>query len=360
LVKLNPLKRMLIMELGVKTMEWRGGRLFILDQRLLPTEIRYLDCVSYKQVYDAIRSLAVRGAPAIGVAAGYGMALAAWEAIDKKAENFSKFLSQAGDYLVSSRPTAVNLSWAVQRINRLADQHKRLAPQKMSALILAEAEKIEQEDVAQCKKIGEWGESLLPSPCTVLTHCNAGSLATAGYGTALGVIYAAVLRGKRVQVFCDESRPLLQGSRLTAWELMQSGIPTTIICDDMAAQVMRDKGVDLVVVGADRIAGNGDFANKIGTYGLAALAHFHSIPFYVAAPTSTIDFSIDSGRGIPIEERDPAEVTEGMGKRTAPYGAQVYNPAFDITPAELVTSFITERGIHRPPFKTSLKDGLSG
>jgi methylthioribose-1-phosphate isomerase len=348
------------MELGVKTMEWRDGRLFILDQRLLPTEIKYLDCVSYRQVYDAIKTLAVRGAPAIGVAAGYGMALAAQEAIDNNAKNFSQFLFQAGDYLVSSRPTAVNLSWAVERIKRLTGTQGKPAPQKMLSLILEEAKKIEKEDVAQCKKIGEWGQSLLPDPCTVLTHCNAGSLATAGYGTALGVIYAAVLRGKRVQVFCDESRPLLQGSRLSAWELMQSGIPATIICDDMSAQVMRDKGVDLVIVGADRIAGNGDFANKVGTYGLAVLAHYHNIPFYTAAPTSTIDFNIKSGAEIPIEERDPVEITEGMGKRTAPYGAQVYNPAFDITPAELVTSFITERGIHRPPFETSLKDGLSG
>lgn len=348
------------MELGVKTMEWRDGRLFILDQRLLPTEIKYLDCVSYRQVYDAIKTLAVRGAPAIGVAAGYGMALAAQEAVDNNAKNFSQFLFQAGDYLVSSRPTAVNLSWAVERIKRLTGTQGKPASKKMLSSILEEAKKIEKEDVAQCKKIGEWGESLLPDPCTVLTHCNAGSLATAGYGTALGVIYAAVLRGKRVQVFCDESRPLLQGSRLSAWELMQSGIPATIICDDMSAQVMRDKGVDLVIVGADRIAGNGDFANKIGTYGLAVLAHYHNIPFYVAAPTSTIDFNIKSGAEIPIEERDPVEITEGMGKRTAPYGAQVYNPAFDITPAELVTGFITERGIHRPPFETSLKDGLSG
>jgi len=348
------------MELGVKTMEWRDGRLFILDQRLLPTEIKYLDCVSYRQVYDAIKTLAVRGAPAIGVAAGYGMALAAQEAVDNNAKNFSQFLFQAGDYLVSSRPTAVNLSWAVERIKRLTGTQGKPASKKMLSSILEEAKKIEKEDVAQCKKIGEWGESLLPDPCTVLTHCNAGSLATAGYGTALGVIYAAVLRGKRVQVFCDESRPLLQGSRLSAWELMQSGIPATIICDDMSAQVMRDKGVDLVIVGADRIAGNGDFANKIGTYGLAVLAHYHNIPFYVAAPTSTIDFNIESGDEIPIEERDPVEITEGMGRRTAPYGAQVYNPAFDITPAELVTGFITERGIHRPPFETSLKDGLSG
>lgn len=348
------------MELGVKTMEWRDGRLYILDQRLLPTDIQFIECTDHKMVFEAISTLAVRGAPAIGVAAAYGMVLSAGEALSAKGGDFRRKLEEAGDYLASSRPTAVNLFWAIDRMKRLADVRKGSKPEELYDLLLCEAQKIEEEDVAMCQAIGEWGQSLLPEECVVLTHCNAGSLATAGYGTALGVIYSAVSAGKKVRVFVDETRPLMQGSRLTAWELMQSGIHTTIICDNMAGHVLRDKGVDAVIVGADRIAKNGDVANKVGTYGLAVLADYHQVPFYVAAPTSTIDFSMVRGEDIPIEERDSSEITEGMGKRTAPFACEVYNPAFDVTPARLVSAIITERGIHRPPYEKSLRGGEGG
>jgi methylthioribose-1-phosphate isomerase len=336
----------------VKVLEWIGqagdGYLRLLDQTRLPTATEFLDCPELPSVWDAISRLVVRGAPAIGVAAGYGMVVAAQSA--GEGESFLRDLRASGDYLNSSRPTAVNLAWAVGRMMARAQKALAagLAVQAVREELLDEARGIQAQDERMCASIGQYAVELIRGCTGVLTHCNAGALATAGIGTATAGMYVAHAQGHRFCVYCDETRPLLQGARLTAWELMQAGIETVVICDNMAAQVMREHRVQMVIVGADRIAANGDAANKIGTYGLAIAARRHGIPFYVAAPYSTFDLSLPCGEGIPIEQRDGAEVANGFGRTTAPAGVRIYNPAFDVTPAELITALITDRGIIQP------------
>jgi methylthioribose-1-phosphate isomerase len=337
-----------------RTLEWVGdhaGYLRLLDQTRLPTELTYRDCRTVTDVWDAIRSLCVRGAPAIGVAAAYGVVLGVRE----------NGPTAASERLRTSRPTAVNLFWALERMDRIVAALPPALPRDdVARRLLAEARRIEEEDGRTCRAIGAAGAELLADGTGVLTHCNAGGLATAEYGTALAVLFTAAERGRRFRVYVDETRPLLQGARLTAWELRQAGIDATLICDSMAAQVMKEGRVQAVIVGADRIAANGDTANKIGTYGIAVLAKYHGIPFYVAAPSSTFDLALADGRAIPIEERDPREVTHGFGKQTAPSGIGVYNPAFDVTPAELITAIVTERGIIRPVNPASIRATISG
>jgi len=380
---------------------WIGGisgYLRLIDQTALPAELKYIACHDVATLWEAIRALRVRGAPAIGVAAAYGLCLAAraalgfgvpgqadqsahcagqsaqistetdrpgehtWSAVTVRSsvdapeigsaaissELLLSRLKQAAEYLKSSRPTAVNLSWALHRVVQKAEEYSSRNPLDIAGAVLAEAHAICHEDRQMCRDIGRHGAALLCDGQTVLTHCNAGALATAGYGTALGVIYAAAESGKRLQVFACETRPLLQGARLTAWELQRSGIDVTLICDSMAAELMRQGRIGAVIVGADRIARNGDVANKIGTYALAVAAAAHAVPFYVAAPSSTFDLSIASGREIPIEQRDPREITHCFGRQTAPEGVAVYNPAFDVTPAALVTAVICELGVIKP------------
>ena len=311
---------------------WRSNVLSLLDQRLLPREETWIECRTAPEVAEAIRTMVVRGAPAIGVAAAYGMAMASMSGED---------LGEAARVLKASRPTAVNLAWAVDRMLRFGGD-------------AAEAEKIHREDLEGNMRMGRFGAELLGPSSTVLTHCNAGALATAGYGTALGVIRAAIEGGKHVAVFADETRPYLQGARLTAWELQRDGIDVTLITDNMSGHFFQKGQFDAVIVGADRIAANGDTANKIGTYTVAVLAHVHGVPFYIAAPVSTIDPHCPSGAEIPIEERSAAEVTEVNGTRVAPEGVAVRHPAFDVTPARLITAIITERGVLRPPFSESI------
>lgn len=336
--------------------EWLGGvdgTLRLIDQTRLPTELIYLDCPDAETVWEAIKMLRVRGAPAIGVAAAYGL-LVGVRSYTGDAAGFAKHVKKVANYLRTSRPTAVNLFWAMDRMEQAAEKAAGQPVPRMLEALLAEAQRIRDEDVAMCLAIGKHGAQLLKSNSGVLTHCNAGALATSDHGTALSVIFQAHADGKRVHAFVDETRPLLQGSRLTAWEMVRRGVPATLLCDNMAGMVMRQGKVQAVVVGADRIAANGDTANKIGTYSVAVLAKAHGVPFYVAAPSSTFDFAIPTGAGIPIEERDPREITEGMGKTTAPEGIGVYNPAFDVTPADLIAAFITEKGVIRPPYVESL------
>jgi methylthioribose-1-phosphate isomerase len=337
--------------LPILPVAWDGeipGALRLLDQRALPAETRILECRRVEEVFDAIRTLAVRGAPAIGVAAAYGVVVAVQESRATTGEALAREVDSQAAYLARSRPTAVNLFWALDRMRRTAAAHAALGPPALLARLLAEARAIQEEDLAMCRRIGAHGEPLVPDGARILTHCNAGGLATAGYGTAVGVVYAARERGKRITVFADETRPLLQGSRLTAWELAQAGIDVTLVCDGTAGFLMRRGKVDLAIVGADRIARNGDAANKIGTYSVAVLARAHGIPFYVAAPSTTFDLSIATGDEIPIEERDAEEVLSLAGRRTAPEGVAAWNPAFDVTPASLITAIITERGVIRP------------
>lgn len=339
----------------IPTIEWVDGRIRLIDQTLLPNEFTQIYCDNLETVWEAIKSLRVRGAPAIGIAAALGTVLGVWKS---KAENYAEFadeLTEATDYLATSRPTAVNLFWALNRMTKTAERHQHVPISQLKQVLLNEALAIIEEDHAMCRAIGKHGLQLLNEGDTILTHCNAGGLATSDYGTALAVMFTAHESGKNISVYADETRPLLQGSRLTAWELMQAGIDVTLICDNMAAQVMKEGKIQCAVVGADRIAANGDAANKIGTYNVAILAQAHEVPFYVAAPTSTLDFSTETGDQIPIEERSPEEVTEGFGKRTAPEGVKVYSPAFDVTPAHLITAIITEKGIARPPYRTSLQ-----
>jgi len=334
-----------------QTVSWIGdapsGHLRMIDQTRLPTERVDIDCRDVDEVWGAIKRLSVRGAPAIGVAAAYGAVIGARARGTDDALAIRTALREASAHLRTSRPTAVNLFWALDRMEAVADSPAESAAALLDRL-LGEAKAIEAEDRAMCRAIGRHGAELLESGDGVLTHCNAGGLATADYGTALAVIFSAHEQGKSIRVFADETRPLLQGARLTTWELQNRGVPVTLICDNMAAQVMREKKVQRVVVGADRIAANGDAANKIGTYGVAVLARAHGIPFYVAAPSSTFDLSLADGSAIPIEERDPREVTHGFGRQTAPEGVDVYNPAFDVTPAELIAGIITERGVIQP------------
>ncbi|HPD17144.1 MAG TPA: S-methyl-5-thioribose-1-phosphate isomerase [Planctomycetota bacterium] len=342
----------------VPTIEWLGGVdgcARLIDQTLLPTEFRQIECRTLEAMWEAIKVLRVRGAPAIGVAAAFGAILGIQNSTAGTYADFEADLRRATDYLATSRPTAVNLFWALERMKRVAAENRALPIPQLKRRLLDEALAIAEEDKAICRAIGRHGAALIRDGAGVLTHCNAGGLATADYGTALAVMFAAHEQGKRFRVFADETRPLLQGARLTAWELMQAGIDVTLICDNMAAVVMRQGKVNLVIVGADRIAANGDTANKIGTYGVAILAKEHGVPFYVAAPVSTFDLSLPSGDGIPIEERRPEEVTHGLGRQTAPDGVDVYNPAFDVTPARLIAGIITERGVIAPVTEASVR-----
>jgi methylthioribose-1-phosphate isomerase len=331
------------------TVGWHGERVRLLDQRRLPDELVYLDCADHRDVAEAIRTLAVRGAPAIGIAAAMGLALGAKGLADAPAAEFPKRLADIADELASTRPTAVNLFWALDRMKRVAAEHPRLDRADLVRRLKQESQAILEEDVAMNRTMGAIGATFIHDQDTVLTHCNAGALATGGYGTALGVIRAAWGSGKRIRVVADETRPVLQGARLTAWELMQDGIPVTLITDNMAGALMRQGRIQACIVGADRITANGDVANKIGTYSVAVLARHHGLPFYVAAPTSTLDLSLPSGADIPIESRNPREVTHVNGQATvAPAGVAVDNPAFDVTPADLITAIITEKGAFRP------------
>ncbi len=337
-----------------KTIEWKGDRVRLLDQRRLPQEVRYLDCRDASSVARAIRSMAIRGAPAIGVAAAMGIALAAQKIQSRRPGAFYKSMEKVCHQMSQTRPTAVNLFWAVGRMKKTLDEVHFLGVDGVKKRLEEEARKIYEEDIEVNRKIGENGKILIHNGDGVLTHCNAGALATAGYGTALGVIRAAWAGGKRFRVFVDETRPMLQGARLTAWELVQEKIPVTILTDNMAGWLMKKGEVTSVLVGADRIARNGDTANKIGTYSLAVLSKSHGIPFYVAAPTSTLDLNIPSGSDIPIEERAPEEVTYLGKKRITPKKVDAFNPAFDITPHILIEGIITENGIVRRPFKKNL------
>ena len=335
----------------VPTIQWQGGldgHVRLIDQTLLPAELSHIECTDVETMWEAIKVLRVRGAPAIGIAAAFGTVLGIQKSQADSFQPVRDELHSVADYLATSRPTAVNLFWALDRMRRVADHHRQLPIPQLKQRLLDEARAICDEDKQTCRAIGRNGADLVPDPCGILTHCNAGGLATADYGTALAVMFAAHDQGKAIHVYADETRPLLQGARLTTWELMQAGIPVTLICDNMAAQVMKEGKVQLVVVGADRIAANGDAANKIGTYGVAILAHEHGIPFYVAAPVSTFDLSLATGDQIPIEQRAAEEVTEGFGRRTAPEGVDVYSPAFDVTPARYIAAIITERGLIRP------------
>jgi methylthioribose-1-phosphate isomerase len=333
----------------IPTVEWKNGAVRLLDQSRLPESIEFLDCRDVDAVAVAIRELKVRGAPAIGVTAAMGVALGAQSIASTDYDVFAKTLVTICDRLAATRPTAVNLFWAIERMKQKLVALRAEPIASIKAALMKESQAILEEDIALCKAIGRHGADLIQGGQTVLTHCNAGALATAGYGTALGVIRAACEQGKKIQVIADETRPVLQGARLTAWELMQDQIPVTLITDNMAGSLMRQGKIHLCVVGADRIAANGDVANKIGTYSVAVLAKAHGIPFYVAAPYSTIDLSTKSGADIPIEQRNPLEVTTIHGSQPiAPTGVAVYNPAFDVTPAELISGIITERGVFKP------------
>lgn len=344
------------MSANFKTIEWKNDQLVLIDQRVLPQEERYLEYSDYRKVAIAIKDMVIRGAPAIGVTAAFGVALAARES---QAENFTDLerdIETACDVLFSTRPTAVNLKWGLERMKLVLVAHNKLPVATLKERLLQEARDILNEDIAINKKIGEYGATLLENEQTVLTHCNAGALATAGHGTALGVIYSAAEQGKKISVFADETRPFLQGARLTTWELTKNNIPVTLITDNMAGHFMQKGQIKCVIVGADRIAANGDVANKIGTYSVAILAKEHNIPFYVAAPLSTIDPKTPSGEQIPIEERNPEEVTNFYRQAVAPQGIQVRNPAFDVTPNELVTAIVTERGILRKPYENAIRN----
>ncbi|PHR97065.1 MAG: S-methyl-5-thioribose-1-phosphate isomerase [Blastopirellula sp.] len=337
------------------------GQLELLDQTLLPQQLTYITCADVETVWEAIKMLRVRGAPAIGISAAYGVVVGLQTATGKSDEEFWARFDEVTDYLAESRPTAVNLFWALNRMKEKALSLKAAGKSiaEVHADLLTEAIAIHNEDREMCHAIGKHGANLLHSGQGVLTHCNAGGLATSEYGTALSVFFTAQDQGKRLHVYVDETRPLLQGARLTAWELMQRQIPATLICDSMAAQVMKEGRVQAIVTGADRIAANGDSCNKIGTYALSVLAKYHGIPFYIAAPSSTFDLSIESGDEIPIEERKPEEITNGMGKRTAPEHVKVYNPAFDVAPAELIAGIITEHGVISPVNKENVAAMLS-
>jgi methylthioribose-1-phosphate isomerase len=343
----------------VETIEWLegdpSGSVIMIDQRRLPREEVFVTCRTYQEVADAIRTMVIRGAPAIGVAAAMGVALGVQQGVDYETVHAT---------LAATRPTAVNLFWALSRMKKLhlclieaspSAAHSEVSREGLVRRMIEEAQQIRLEDIAMCKAIGRHGAALVPDGKTVLTHCNAGALATAGYGTALGVIRAAVEAGKKIDVFADETRPFLQGARLTAWELQQDGIPTTLITDNMAGHFLRSGRIGCVVVGADRIAGNGDVANKIGTYSVAVLAKENAIPFYVAAPTSTFDLTLASGDEIPIEQRAAEEVTHVFGVPVAPENIGVENPAFDVTPARYVTAIICEKGVARAPYRESLR-----
>ena len=344
------------------TVEWQGDAVVMIDQRKLPATEVYVTCRTANDVAKAIKTMVIRGAPAIGVAAAMGIALGLSKSKASGTRQFTTEFQKTCDLLAATRPTAVNLFWAIERMKRTFAEaaHGGCSVDELKQRLVAEAVKIHDEDVDSCQAMGAHGATLVPQTASILTHCNAGALATAGYGTALGVIRAAAAQGKTIAVLADETRPFLQGARLTAWELVKDGIDTTVITDNMSASMMRAGHVDLVVVGADRIAANGDVANKVGTYGVAVLAREHGIPFYVAAPLSTIDLGTADGSGIPIEERPAREVTHVGASRLTPEGASIRNPAFDVTPAKYVTAIITERGIARAPFEASLAALVGG
>ncbi len=339
----------------VETMRWENGKLILLDQTLLPQQLKWIICCDYQRVKLAIERLEVRGAPAIGAAAAFAMVLGARLIADKP--DFLKALDAVRTDLITARPTAVNLAWAANLQYELAAHlhDEDMPPYKIIKALEVKAENIYADDIAKNKKMGEYGAAVLPEKAVVLTHCNAGALATCGWGTALGVLRSAYAQGKLQMVYADETRPLLQGARLTAFELYEDKIPVTLITDNMAAWTMRTKGINAVVVGADRIAANGDTANKIGTYGVALVAKAHGIPFYIAAPTSTFDFAIATGTEIPIEERNADEVRHFRSEQTAPEGVEVFNPAFDVTPAELIAGIITEYGVVTAPYVENIK-----
>ncbi len=342
----------------IKTVEWTNEGIRMIDQRLLPTEEKYLMLRSWEEVAEAIKKMVVRGAPAIGVSAAMGLALGASQSVGMSVADLEDDFTYMCQVMGETRPTAVNLFWAIERMRDRFNREKgnTKSVEEIKASLVAEAQKIFQEDIAANRAIGRFGADLIADGDTVLTHCNAGALATAGdYGTALGVIRGARDAGKRVAVIADETRPFLQGLRLTAWELAKDNIPVTVITDNMAGHVMKNGDVNVVVVGADRIAANGDAANKIGTYMVAVLARKHEIPFYVAAPITTLDLSLKSGQEIPIEQRDRKEVTHIRGQQMAPDGIEVSNPAFDVTPNDLITAIITDRGVARAPYTESLR-----
>jgi methylthioribose-1-phosphate isomerase len=338
--------------MAVKTIEWRGGAVRMIDQRLLPGREVFRVYRDYREVAEAIRTMVIRGAPAIGVAAAMGIALGLKGYSGPRAKRRFDVVSAA---MRATRPTAVNLAWAIERMRRVFDASLEMDQEKLFRRMVAEAVSIHDEDIAANRQLGENGAALLDSPSVVLTHCNAGALATAGYGTALGVVRAACEAGKQIEVFADETRPFLQGARLTAWELHKDGIPVTVIADNMAGSLLASGKINCVIVGTDRTAANGDVANKIGTYPLAVLAQRHRVPFYVAAPLSSIDMACLSGTEIPIELRDAREISEFAGRAITPKGVKIFNPAFDVTPAELVTAIITERGVARKPYRRSLR-----
>jgi methylthioribose-1-phosphate isomerase len=338
----------------IQTLEWTDQGVRFLDQTKLPTEETYVNCTTYREVADVIRNMVVRGAPAIGVAAGLGIALGVKNSTAQSVGDLKRDLDQICDVIGKTRPTAVNLFWAIRRMQAKFETLRERPVAQIKQSIVEEAVRMHAEDIAINQAMGKHGAALMPTSGSVLTHCNAGALATAGYGTALGVIRAAVEAGKKIHVYADETRPFLQGSRLTAWELLKDGIPTTVISDNMSGAMMRQGKIGAVIVGADRIAANGDVANKIGTYTVAVLAKEHGIPFYVAAPISTVDLETPDGSKIPIEQRNPAEVTTIAGKLMTPVGVQIENPAFDVTPAKYVSAIVTERGIAKAPYEESL------
>src|SRR3954462_244537 len=340
----------------IKTLEWTDAGVRFIDQTKLPTEETYVLCKTYQDVANAIVTLVVRGAPAIGVAAAMGVALGARDAKGETVAELGPQFEKICNALAATRPTAVNLFWAIRRMKDKFAEVQSQSVAQIKAALIKEAQQMYVEDIAACEAMGRNGAVLLPKSGGVLTHCNAGALATCGYGTALGVIRSAVTAGSKINVYADETRPFLQGSRLTAWELQHDGIPTTVIADNMAGAMMRLGKIHAVIVGADRIAANGDVANKIGTYSVAILAKEHGIPFYVAAPWSTIDLATATGEQIPIEQRSPKEVTHHAGKQVAPTGIAVENPAFDVTPNKYIAAIITERGVAKAPYAESLKD----
>jgi methylthioribose-1-phosphate isomerase len=339
----------------IQTLEWTDDGVRFLDQTKLPTEETYVTCKTHEQVADVIRNMVVRGAPAIGVAAAMGIALGVNNSKAESVGDLKRDFDQICDVISKTRPTAVNLFWAIRRMQEKFERVRICPIGQIKQALIEEAQRMHAEDIAANQAMGRHGAALMPAEGGVLTHCNAGALATAGYGTALGVIRAAVEQGRKIHVYADETRPFLQGARLTAWELMKDGIPTTVISDNMAGAMMKQGKIGAIVVGADRIAANGDVANKIGTYTVAVLAKEHNIPFYVAAPISTVDLACPDGSRIPIEQRNAREVTHIAGKQMVPEGVAVENPAFDVTPAKYVAAIITEKGIARPPYQESLR-----
>jgi len=335
----------------VETIAWKGGKIRFIDQTLLPHKLKYVSTDDIKRLWRAIKRLEIRGAPAIGIAGALGIVIGIKRSKAKAFDKLLKELQGSSKYLGSSRPTAVNLFWALKRMEGAARGNRSKSVTAIKAILLKEALKIIDEDMKNCRRMARFGASLVKHGSRILTHCNAGGLATADYGTALGVLFESNRQGKSIKAYVDETRPLLQGARLTTWELMREGIDTTLICDNMAASLMAKGRIDMIFVGADRIASNGDTANKIGTYSLAVLAKYHRIPFYIVAPLSTFDFNIKSGKEIPIEERSGDEVRTVSGKLIAPKNVKAYNPAFDVTPNELITAIVTEKGIFKRPYE---------